>query len=202
MPLSIVISFLSFVSLSGITPGPANLTSLATSLQFGRKIALRQWIGIITGCLTDAFISVFIVYFIGTALNNYVKWLAFIGVAYLIYLAVHMLKMNYSEGGREVQEPGFLTGYFLQLTNVKVILTCVTSLSSYVLPNTTSFPVILIFGCALGVIQPTCNLVWLFVGVGLQKFFIKYQKIVNIVMAVLLIGCALSLALIPFSNNY
>lgn len=200
MQISIIISFLSFVFISGITPGPANLTSLATSLQFGRKIALRQWVGLISGCITDAFISVFIVYFIGTALNDYVKWLAFVGVAYLVYLAIHMLRMTYTESDKEIKKPGFFTGYFLQLTNVKVILTCITSLSSYVLPNTTSFPVICLFGCALGIIQPTCNLVWLFVGVGLQKFFIKYQKIVNVIMAISILACAVSLAWIPFAS--
>lgn len=177
MTPQIVLSFLSFVALSGITPGPANLTSLATSLTYGKYSALKQWIGLITGCITDAMISVLIAFFLGTALNEYVKYLAFVGVAYLLWMAFHMLKATYSTDQKEVKEPGFWRGYFLQLTNVKVILTCITALSSYVLPVTRSFPTLLIFGCCLGVIQPTCNLVWLFTGVALQKFFVKYQKI-------------------------
>ena len=200
MSPQIVISFLSFVALSGITPGPANLTSLATSLTYGRKAALRQWVGLITGCITDAMISVVIVYFLGTALNKYVKWFAFVGVAYLLWMAIHMLKSNYSTEQKEVKEPGFWRGYFLQLTNVKVILTCITSLSSYVLPVTGNLFTIFLFGCCLGVIQPTCNLVWLFTGVALQRFFVKYQKAVNIIMAILLILCAVSLAIVPFKQ--
>jgi len=199
VPLQIFISFLSFVALSGITPGPANLTSLATSLQYGRKTAMGQWFGLITGCITDAMISVVVVYFLGTSLNEYVKYFAFVGVAYLLWLAIHMLRTNYDAGQKEIKKPGFWRGYFLQLTNVKIILTCITALSSYILPITQSLPVIFVFGILLGVIQPTCNLVWLFTGVALQKFFIKYQRIVNIVMAIALIACAVSLALIPYS---
>lgn len=199
MPLQIVISFLAFVFLSGITPGPANLTSLATSMQYGRKTALRQWTGLISGCTFDAMASVVIVYFLGTALNDYVKWLAFAGVAYLLWMAFTMLRANYSEGQKEIKEPGFWRGFFLQLTNVKVLLTCITSLSSYILPVSRKFPVILIFGFCLSVIQPCCNLVWLFTGAALQKFFVRHQKVINIVMAAALAACAVSLALVPFT---
>lgn len=198
MTYSIVISFLAFVTLSGITPGPANLTSLSTSLTYGKNTALRQWIGLLAGCITDAMISVVSVYFLGAAMNEYVKYLAFVGVAYLLWMAVHMLKATYMNELKEVSKPGFFRGYFLQLTNIKVIMTCITALSSYVLPVTTSLGTIMIFGTCLGVIQPTCNLAWLFTGAALQKFFIKYQKQVNVVMAVLLIICALSLAVVPF----
>lgn len=201
MTPQIVLSFLSFVALSGITPGPANLTSLATSLTYGKNSALRQWVGLISGCITDAMISVLIAYFLGTALNEYVKYLAFVGVAYLMWMAFHMLKTNYSTEQKDVKRPGFWRGYFLQLTNVKVILTCITALSSYVLPVTRSFNTLLIFGFCLGVIQPTCNLVWLFTGVALQRFFVRYQKIINVVMAVLLMLCAVSLAVVPFKKT-
>ena len=39
---------------------------------------IKQWIGLITGCITDAMISVLIAFFLGTALNEYVKYLAFV----------------------------------------------------------------------------------------------------------------------------
>jgi len=199
MKVQIIISFLSFVALSGITPGPANLTSLATSLTYGRKSAMKQWLGLISGCTVDAMLSVVIVYFLGTALNQYVKYLAFVGVAYLLWMAYHMLKAEYSDSQKEVKEPGFFRGFFLQLTNVKVILTCITSLSSYVLSVTGDFKILFCFGLCLSVIQPCCNLVWLFTGVALQRFFIKYKRIVNIIMAILLVLCAASLAVVPFN---
>jgi len=200
MTLEIVLSFLTFILICGITPGPANLTSLASSLQYGRGPALRQWFGLISGSLTDCLISVVIAFFLGTALNQYVKWLAFVGTAYLIYLAVKQFRRSYNTDQKTVKEPGFLTGYILNLSNVKIILTCVTALSSYVLPVSQSFFMLLAFGVTVGVVLPSCNLVWLFLGLSLQKFFVKYQKAVNIVMGLALIYCAVKLALVPVLN--
>lgn len=200
MNLQIIISFLTFILICGITPGPANLTSLAASLQFGKKAALRQWLGLISGALTDCIISVVIAFFLGTALNQYVKWLAFIGAAYLIYLSIKQFRRSYTTDQKEIKEPGFLTGYILNLSNVKIILTCVTALSSYVLPYSTNFFMILIFGICVGVVLPSCNLVWLFLGLTLQRFFVKHQKIINIIMGLALIYCAVKLALVPILN--
>lgn len=200
MNLQIILSFLTFILICGITPGPANLTSLAASLQFGKKAALRQWFGLISGALTDTTISVVIAFFLGTALNQYVKWLAFIGAAYLIYLSVKQFRRSYTTDQKEIKEPGFLTGYILNLSNVKIILTCVTALSSYVLPYSTNFFIILVFGTCVGVVLPSCNLVWLFLGLSLQRFFVKHQKIINIVMGLALIYCAVKLALVPILN--
>lgn len=200
MTFEIIVSFLTFILICGITPGPANLTSLASSLQYGRGPALRQWLGLISGALTDCLISVVIAFFLGTALNQYVKWLAFVGTAYLIYLAIKQFRRSYSSDQKTVKEPGFLTGYILNLSNVKIILTCVTALSSYVLPYSTNFFMILAFGVTVGVVLPSCNLVWLFLGLSLQRFFVKYQKAVNIVMGLALIYCAVKLALVPVLN--
>jgi len=200
MSFQIIISFFAFILICGITPGPANLTSLAASLQFGKKTALKQWMGLISGALTDCVISVIIAFFLGTALNQYVKWLAFAGAAYLTYLAIKQFKRSYSSTQKEIKEPGFLTGYILNLSNIKIILTCVTALSSYVLPYSTNFFIILIFGIFVGTVLPSCNLVWLFLGLTLQKFFVKHQKLINIVMGLALIYCAVKLALVPFLN--
>lgn len=198
MPIQVLLSFVSFVIISSITPGPANLTSLATALQFGKKPALKQWTGLYTGYCFDTLISVLIVYFLGAAFSKYVSYLAIVGVAYMIYLAVRMLRQTYSTDQKNVSPPGFWRGILVQLTNVKVILTCITSLSSYVLPYYQDFGHILLLALILPAIGPMCPLIWLFTGVILQRFFVKYQKIVNIVMAVALILCALSLLTVYF----
>jgi len=198
MPLQVLLSFISFVLISSITPGPANLTSLATALQFGKKPALRQWVGLYTGYCIDTFISVLIVFFLGAAFSKYVSYLAIVGVVYMVFLAVKMLKQNYSSDQKEVSPPGFWRGILVQLTNVKVILTCITSLSSYVLPYYQDFGHVALFAVILPLIGPNCPLIWLFTGVILQKFFVKYQKVVNIVMAIALILCALSLLTVYF----
>jgi cysteine/O-acetylserine efflux protein len=51
--------------------------------------------------------------------------------------------------------------------------------------------------CFVTAITPgPANLVWLFTGAGMQRFFMKYQKPVNIVMALSLVICAISIVMI------
>ncbi len=42
MPLSLVPSFVLYCLVSAVTPGPANLCSLASALKYGRRRALVQ----------------------------------------------------------------------------------------------------------------------------------------------------------------
>lgn len=197
MPIHVLLSLTIFSTVAGITPGPANITSLATSCQFGKKIALKQWIGIFIGFCTDYILGAVAVFFIGLALNKYVSMFSFVGAIYLIYLAFKMLKSSFSAEEKKVSKPNFFTGFLVQLTNVKVILTCVTGLSTYVLPHTSNFLLLILYGLPI-LLGPICNLVWLLAGLALQRFFSKYQKSLNIIFAILIFACAISLCSVYF----
>lgn len=197
MPQQILYSFIIFSFVCGITPGPANLASLAASIQFGKVPALRMWTGIFTGFFADIVISCLLVFFFGTALNQYVKWLSVIGIVYLCYLAWHIASAPVAKEGEEQPEvnfkPGFLTGFLLQLTNVKVIFTCITGFSSYVILYTTKLPLMFLWGAPVLLIGPVSNLVWLFTGLSLQRFFTAHARVINIVMGLSILLCAVSL---------
>ena len=193
VPVQILPSFLFYCYVTGITPGPANICSLSASLQFGRRQALKQWLGLFTGFFFDSMEAVFIAYFLGTILNDYVKYLSYIGAAYLAFLAIKTLRQNYSSENDAAKKHGFFTGLFVNLTNAKVILFCITALTSFVLPYNQDFRSVLLTGFFLPLTGPLCNLIWLFAGAFLRKFFIDRTKIINIVMAMSLLLCAFSL---------
>ncbi len=194
MPASIIPSFLYYCFITGITPGPANLCSLNASMRYGRKQAFKQWRGLFTGYCVIAIAAVFVTYFLGGVLGDHVRILAFIGAAYLVYLGVHILvSKKDSDDGEAEKNCNFLTGLIINLTNVKIMLSCLTALSSYVLPYTQSFRSIWLFGIVLPFTGPICNLAWLFAGAALQRFFEKYERPINIIMAVSLFYCAFSL---------
>lgn len=193
VPIHILPSFLFYCYVSGITPGPANLCSLSSAMQFGRRAALKQWLGLFTGFFIDSMAAVFTVFFLGTILNDYVKFLTYFGAAYLIFLAIKMLRQNYSLEGGQQKIPGFFTGLFVNLTNAKVILFCISALTSFVLPYNQNFGAVFLAGIFLLFTGPICNLVWLFAGDFLRRIFVGHTKIVNIVMAVSLLICAASL---------
>ncbi len=41
--MSVILSFLYYSFVSGITPGPANICSLSTAMRKGKQVTLRQW---------------------------------------------------------------------------------------------------------------------------------------------------------------
>jgi len=196
MTLQIFFSFVVSNLIFSITPGPANITSLSTAIQHGRTVALRQWLGLFTGYAADSILAAFICYFLGAVLNEYVFVLSYIGAAYLVYLAIHMLRSSYGISQKEIKLPGFWTGFFVQITNVKVQITCFTVMTAFVLPYFQGFIPLLLTGLLLPVMPlsgPFCNLIWLFTGVGLQRFFKNHTKTVNIVMSISILICAATL---------
>lgn len=195
MPVTIIPSFLLYCYISGITPGPANLCSLSTALRYGKTVALRQWRGIATGFLIDSLIAVAINRLLGDVLGSYVRYLSWLGAAYILWLAWRLLRSSGTTPEDERSVPGFRTGLLINLTNVKVILFCITALSSFVLPYTTSFWYLLGVGLFLPFTGPVCNLVWLFAGAKLKTLLTAHQKTVDIIMAVALAICAVTLLL-------
>ena len=202
MPFSLLPSFFSYCFINGITPGPANLCSLSTAMNEGKQAALRQWTGLFTGFALVALGSVLITAFLGNVLGERVRFLAWIGAGYLLWMAWGLLRPVIFQTGEEEQHKGrtigratFWTGLFIQLTNVKIMVFCMTALASYVLPYTHSFLPLLAVGLFLPFTGPVCNLAWLFTGVKLQRLFRQHKKAISILMAISLVYCAVSLVL-------
>lgn len=193
MPMTLIPSFLLYCYVCAITPGPANLCSLSSAMRYGRGPALRQWRGLFTGFFIVSMVSVLVTHLLGTVLNEYVGLLSWIGAAYILWLAFHMLRSSAGPADKDPSTPCFRTGLLVNLTNVKIMVFCLTALASYVLPYTKSFWVLLAVGLFLPFTGPIANLVWLFAGAALQRLFANHRRAVDIVMAAALALCAVSL---------
>ncbi len=193
MPISLIPSFLIYCFVGAITPGPANLCSLGAALRYGRGPALRQWRGLFCGFFLDSMGAVAVTWLLGAALDRYVGALSWIGAAYLLWMAWHMLRPGGADPDRDPAAPTFLTGLLVNLTNVKVIIFCIAALSGYVLPYNSSIWALLAVGLFLPFTGPVCNLVWLFAGASLQKLFARHRRTVDAAMALSLALCAVSL---------
>ena len=193
MPISLIPSFLIYCFVGAITPGPANLCSLGAALRYGRGPALRQWRGLFCGFFLDSMGAVAVTWLLGAALDRYVGALSWIGAAYLLWMAWHMLRPGGADPDRDPAAPTFVTGLLVNLTNVKVIIFCIAALSGYVLPYNSSIWALLAVGLFLAFTGPVCNLVWLFAGASLQKLFARHRRTVDVAMALSLALCAASL---------
>ncbi|MBQ8091805.1 MAG: LysE family transporter, partial [Pyramidobacter sp.] len=190
MPFSLVPSFVLYCFVSAVTPGPANLCSLAAALKYGRERALIQWRGIFAGFAVVSLFSAAAVWTFGTLLDRGLRVLTWAGAAYILWLAWHILRSDGTDEAQSRSGCSFFTGLFVQLTNPKIIIFSVTALTTYALPYAHSCWDVLKIAAFLPFTGPIANLLWLFAGSALQRFFRDYSKPVNAVMALSLAFCA------------
>ena len=193
MPVSLIPSFLLYCYVGAITPGPANLCSLSAALRYGKGPALKQWQGLFVGFFLVSMASVLATWLLGAAMSQYVGMLSWVGAVYILWMAWHMLRSSGVQADQDPAAPCFRNGLLVQLTNVKIMVFCLAALGSYVLPYTCSFWALLAVGLFLPFTGPMANLVWLFAGASLQKLFVNHRRTVDIVMAISLALCAVSL---------
>ncbi|MBR1552432.1 MAG: LysE family transporter [Schwartzia sp.] len=193
MPSSMIPSFILYCAVSAITPGPANLCSLSAAMKYGKRQALRQWRGIFFGFAVVALSASAAVWFLGSAINDSVRTLAWIGAAYILWLAYHILRSEEMGETKAAAHCNFFTGFLVQITNVKIMIFCITALATYSLPYAENYTDILKIAALLPFTGPVANLAWLFAGASLRRFFREYQKTANAVMAIALAACAVSI---------
>lgn len=195
MPITLLPSLLLAIFAVGYSPGPANLYSLACCLKFGRRKALKMWQGLLTGFSIGAVIMVVLTHLLGEVMGDYVIYLKYLGAAYILWLAWKMWRFS-GQNNTEAQECTFTSGMIVQLTNAKMLLFELTAFSVYVLPYSDRLTDLFVVAALLLIAGPGANLVWLYAGAYLRRFFAKYQKQVDIVMAILLALCAIYIIVI------
>lgn len=187
------VSFLTYAVVTAVTPGPNNIMSMSNGSRKGFRAALPFNFGIGLGfsivmLLCTAFCSM---------LSTFIPKIKFpmlvVGAAYMLYLAWETFRS--SDGIEENHSrEGFISGLLLQFINPKIYIYCIMSMEAYILPfyNGKMLP---LFGFAmlLAFIGFAFTLCWSAFGSVFKWLFSKHTKLVNTVMALLLVYCAISL---------
>jgi threonine/homoserine/homoserine lactone efflux protein len=123
-----------------------------------------------------------------------------LGAAYMVYLIIKTLVPSSSSTSpmqHEIKNSSgsFLAGALLQLINPKIIIYGITAMSSYILQYYKEIPVIVFFAFLLAFVGFTGTVCWALFGSLFSILFNKHAKVLNIIMAVLLLYCAVSLFL-------
>jgi len=105
-----------------------------------------------------------------------------IGSFYMLYLAYQIYRMDVSESA-ETPTSTFISGFLMQFVNPKVILFTMTVIPSFVMPYYTAVPALAVFAAAITIIGFCAFVTWVLFGVMFKKFLQRYQKTVNIIMA-------------------
>lgn len=187
-------AFFSYIFLTAFTPGPNNIMSMTNAGKYGFKKSFPFNLGILCGFLIvmsccGAFTSL-----LYDIIPSVEPFMLCIGAVYILWLAFTVWHDKPHDGKKGISETNsFVSGMVLQFVNVKVILYGITALSSFVLPYHSSFAAIALFVIILAVTGFAGTCAWALFGAAFERFFKLHAKVLNAVMALLLVYCAVTM---------
>lgn len=189
-------SFFSYAVITTFTPGPNNIMSMTNAGKYGFKQTLRFCLGVAVGffalLLCAAGFSALLYAFIPKIKTI----MSIIGAAYILYLAYTIVRDKPKDPSKKHVEPnGFLPAVLFQFINPKGLIYSITIMSSYIMPHYQAPAILLLFAAGLAITSLASTVLWALLGTGIDRVFSKHKKIINILMALLLVYCAVSLLL-------
>lgn len=191
MPLSVLIEMTISAILTVWSPGPNNILLLSTASKYGVSGNLRFMTGIWSGSLTLMCLSGLFCSTLGTVIPGIQPVMKYLGAAYILYLAWQTWKRRPPSDQVQEKKPTWLMGFVLQLVNVKIIIYGLTMFSAYILPYESRIYMLFFFAVYLMILGALGNLIWAFAGNVLKRFYTRYYRLMNAVMALLLVWCSL-----------
>ncbi len=190
MPQSVIATLLLQILVVGYTPGPANVYALAMSLRHGKRSALVMWCGLLVGFSVAAVALALLTHLLGAVVGQYLGYLKYVGAGYLLWLAYRLARGGTAAGDAGGGECTFVSGMLVQLTNAKILMFDLMVYFTYVLPYSNRLTSLLEAAAWLLLAGPGANLLWLLAGAFLRRFFVRYQRHVEVVSAIALVACA------------
>lgn len=191
-PLS---DFLIYCFVTAYTPGANNLLSMNYAARLGFSRSFRFNLGITAGFFLVMSACALFSSTLYSLLPKVKIFMQIFGAAYMLYLARKIWKSSAVPDGEESKEAGFLSGMILQFMNPKIYIYAITAMSLYILPVYDSAQAVAGFTLILTVIGASGSFVWALFGSALCRLLNRYAKAANLIMALLLVYCAVSLFL-------
>lgn len=188
-------AFLIYAITTAATPGPNNILSMSNGSRRGFLRALPFNLGIWLGFSAVSVLCAFFLEALARFLPFIKLPMIMLGSAYMLYLARTAFHAEGDIKGREGGS-GFLHGLLLQFVNPKEYIYCIVSLEAYILPvYHGQAPQLLLFALLLAFIGFFFTLLWSAFGSAFRLLFTRHARVINTVMGLLLIYCALALFL-------
>ncbi|WP_312700586.1 LysE family transporter [Sedimentibacter sp.] len=187
-------AFISYAFITSFTPGPNNIMSMTNATKYGFKKSLPFNFGVFIGFFLIMLVCSFFSITLYSLIPSIKPYMTFVGAAYILWLAWKIFSSKtHSIDEEEKTVMGMWSAVILQFVNVKAILYSFTILSTFIVPYYQSWYSLLIFSVLLAFVGFASTCCWSLFGSVFQKLFIKNEKTVNIIMALLLVYCAVSL---------
>ena len=188
-------AFLTYAVITAATPGPNNIMSMSNGSRYGFRKALPFNLGIGVGFSAVMLLCTAFASLLRSILPAIKTPMLLLGACYMLYLAWKTWKSD-GEIDEDHSRTGFLQGMTLQFINAKIILYGILSMEAYILPHYAGrwLPLVF-FALLLAFIGCFFTMLWSAFGSFFRRLFSRHQRLVNGVMALLLVYCAVSLFL-------
>ena len=192
MPGYVLTNFIVYAIVNAFTPGPGNILALNTVTNYGWKKGKTLFSGIFTGYYVVQIICAVFVYGVGTFLPNVLRVMKYIGVVYILWLAIH-IAISKPEISEEQRSAFFMKGFLLQFVNVKIYMFGITALTGFITPYNKALWTLIGFELLIATIGTIATSTWIGAGLLIQKLYIKHYRIINIILALTLLECIWSM---------
>jgi len=192
MPGYVIGNFFVYSVINAFTPGPGNILALNTVTNYGWQKGRPLFLGIFAGYYAVQLICAVFVYGVSTLLPGVLGGMKYAGAAYILWLAIHIACSRPNGDGGE-KSASFWKGFILQFVNVKIYLFGITALTGYVTHYSTALWVLVLFELVIATIGTIATLTWIGAGMVIQKFYHRYYRPVNILLALTLLECVYSI---------
>lgn len=189
-------AFLSYVLIANFAPGANTIIAMSNAGRYGFKKSIMFNVGVFFGVFTIFVLSSIFSVILYDYIPSIKSIMAYVGAAYILWLAWQIYKSDPQNDDKTQKRTNtLLSGLLLQFVNPSVIIYSLTTVSTFIMPYYKSTFTLLYFSLILAFVGFLGTCCWALFGSIFQKFLIKNYKIVNIVMAVLLVYCSISLFL-------
>jgi cysteine/O-acetylserine efflux protein len=192
MPAYVIGNFVLYCVINAFTPGPGNILALNTVTNYGWKKGKPLFFGIFTGYYVVQLICAVFVFGIAAFLPSVLGVMKYIGAAYILWLAIH-IAISKPEKEDDSRSASFMKGFLLQFVNVKIYLFGMTALTGYITDYHTSLTALVIAELFIATLGSFATLTWIGMGALIQKFYLKHYRIINILLALTLVECIISI---------
>ena len=192
MPAYVIGNFVLYCVINAFTPGPGNILALNTVTNYGWKKGRPLFFGIFTGYYVVQLICAMFVFGIAALLPSVLGVMKYIGAAYILWLAIH-IAISKPEKDDDSRSASYMKGFLLQFVNVKIYLFGMTALTGYITDYHTSLTALVIAELFIATLGSFATLTWIGMGALIQKFYLKHYRIINILLALTLVECIISI---------
>ena len=212
-----LLSLLLYCVVVTFTPGPTNIVILSIAQGEGTRRALMFSAGAAVAFALMLAASAALNSLLAELLPSAQPVLQLVGGAYMLYLAWKVYGMNVGPnvgqdvrdapaggtGGGTVSDGGpaprsdralFVTGFLMQFVNPKVVMFTLTVMPSFVTLAQGSRGGVAAGVAAVSVIGWAAFAAWVGFGALLRRFLSAYRRVVNVLMALFLVYCAVAMS--------